>query len=394
MASSDSLPPQHEPTRSGDPDADVSPASDGSAGRNRPQWKLLVVAILGLVFAVTYAWTIRARWMRLVDPLYGDPIYEAFRRYDLQQAIVPRELFAVGNTQKEGIPSLDEPKFVTAKNAGSMRPTDRVIGITMGGQSRAYPLKILNYHELVNDRIAGQAIAVTYCPLCDSVLVFDRSSPTGPIEFGVSGLLFNSNVVFYNRAPGDAESLWSQMKAQAIYGPKARQRLVPLPHEITTWASWTNRHPATLVLSSETGLGRDYNRPSPYVDYFAGKVPLPVFTVAPYPPVDRLEWLDRVLGVWNKNGRAARAFPVKSFQDFEETTEIDTEVGGAKLTLAYDPGAKSLRVVRADEGVQWMYSFWFAWHAFHPETDLYGLPAKTTGHGKPVTTNRGTPSKK
>lgn len=119
--------------------------------------------------------------------------------FDLEKANVPVDEIHSGGPPKDGIPALTNPEFIAGNQASYLGPSDRVIGVVAGSEARAYPLRILNYHEIVNDRIGQLSIAVTYCPLCDSAAVFDRRTPLGEREFGVSGLLYNSNVLLYDR---------------------------------------------------------------------------------------------------------------------------------------------------------------------------------------------------
>ena len=343
--------------------------------RRRFQFPLLVGALVGIAFAGWYA---RDNWMhirRLWDPLYGDPLHEAFRRYPLAEATVPEELISVGNVNKDGIPALVNPPMLAATDAAQMRPDDRVIGVSIGGLPRAYPLKILEWHEVVNDDLAGVPIAVTYCPLCDSSIVFDRRAvfQDDPVEFGVSGLLYNSNVIFYNRTSSEEESLWSQMGRTSILGPQTGRELPVLPLEVTTWADWRARHPDTQVLSPQTGHRLDYSGISPYADYFAGKLPMPLFAVEPFAPTDRLGWLDPVLGAWTAD--RAVAVPVEAFTEQDATT---IELGTSSLTVVSNPGAGTLRVVDQEGDVHWMYAAWFAWYAFQPQTEIYEPRAGAT----------------
>lgn len=131
--------------------------------------------------------------------------------------------------------------MISVEVADYLSPSDRVIGISTGDEARAYPLAILNYHEIVNDKLGDQAFAVSYCHLCDSVSAFDRSTPAGEREFGVSGLLYNSNVLMYDRDE-NSESLWSQLKNESIAGERVGNQLQLLAVELTTWAEWQTVH--------------------------------------------------------------------------------------------------------------------------------------------------------
>ncbi len=281
--------------------------------------------------------------------------------FDLSAAIVPRREILAGGPPKDGIPAILKPKIVAGEKAVYLGPNDRVIGVVQGNDARAYPLKILNFHEIVNDRLGNVPVAVTYCPLCDSAAVFDRRTPVGEREFGVSGLLYNSNVLMYDRSQG-TESLWSQVMAAGISGPGVKKRLAPLPLELTTWSEWTKRHPESTVLSVKTGHRRDYSR-NPYSGYFDR----PELMFPATPSSDRLPTKERVLGVWS--GKTFRAYPQSAFSP--EKPRADELIDGKRILVEFDPASRSMRVARAEEGIEWMYSFWFAWYAFHPETEVF-----------------------
>lgn len=280
--------------------------------------------------------------------------------FDLSGLTIPPGEIHAGGPPKDGIPALSNPRMVDADGAGHLRPQDRVIGVVVGEEARAYPLNVLNYHEIVNDRVGELPLAITYCPLCDSAAAFDRRTPVGEREFGVSGLLYNSNVLMYDRG-GRSESLWSQIKTEGISGPAASKFLKPLPLELTTWQDWSFRYPQTKVLSRDTGHPRDYTR-NPYASYFER----PQLMFPARPTSDRLPAKARVLGVWTQG--AARAYPESAFGAARR--RVEDQIAGKMLVIEYNPQARSLRVASADGGVYWLYSFWFAWYAFHPETDV------------------------
>jgi len=281
--------------------------------------------------------------------------------FDLSEATVPARNFKRGGPPKDGIPAITNPALIPANQVNYLQADDRLIGVLVGNEARAYPLKILNYHEIVNDRIDDSPFAVTYCPLCDSAAVFDRRTPLGVKEFGVSGLLYNSNVLMFDRG-GKPESLWSQIMTEGVSGPTARNKLKALPLELTTWQDWRDRYPNTKVLSAQTGHARDYGR-NPYAGYF--QQPGLMFPVQP--TSDLLPTKSRVLGVWTK--QSARAYPESAFS--AERTRIEETIDGKKVVIQFNPESKSLRVVESDEDIQWMYSLWFAWYAFNPETTIF-----------------------
>jgi hypothetical protein len=284
--------------------------------------------------------------------------------FDLRKASVPREEIMAGGPAKDGIPALTRPKMLSAEDAKFLSPTDRVIGMSMAGESKAYPLRILNYHEIVNDVIGETPIAVTFCPLCDSVAVFDRRTPIGEREFGVSGLLYNSNVLMYDRQ-GQPESLWPQLKSMGISGAGVNKALKALPVEVTTWTDWRERHPQTTVMSLETGHVRDYDRNN-YDGYADGEdLMFPV-----KPTSKRFAAKMPVLGLRSENN--ALAVPANAFGAGDHTFEV--ELNGKRVSLFFSAQHHSIQVVEADEGVQWMYAYWFAWYAFHPDTAVYERP--------------------
>ncbi|QDT05076.1 hypothetical protein K227x_34740 [Rubripirellula lacrimiformis] len=324
--------------------------------------------LLLFVFAIAVSWSLQRPVKRhCIDQQVIQPIQ--FRGlgdigFDLSQATIPLQEIRSGGPPKDGIPSLSNPKIVSAAEATYLRGSDRVIGVALGRESRAYPLAILNYHEIINDRIGEMPIAVTYCPLCDSAVVFDRQTPLGEREFGVSGLLYNSNVLMYDRSNGvvpSTESLWSQVKGEGVSGPGAGMKLTVLPMEVTTWAGWQNRNPNTTVVSSETGHRRNYQA-SPYAGYF--QQPNLMFPAKPIS--NSLPLKQSVLGVWDD--AHALAIPVSAFGG--KSTHIERSLGNRKFTVAFDADDQTIRVVKADAGVQWIQTFWFAWYAFRPETKI------------------------
>ncbi|NOZ38799.1 MAG: DUF3179 domain-containing protein [Planctomycetes bacterium] len=344
---------------------------ESTAGQvdKRPSFSLWrVTSVVGLAMLVvvpTLFWLERNGLLGTENP-HSAHAQGGFRRrevspFDLSNVTVPKEEIRSGGPAKDGIPALSQPRTIDAKSANYLTPEDRVIGVAMGDEARAYPIRILNYHEIVNDELSGQPIAVTYCPLCDSAAVFDRNTPRGEREFGVSGLLYNSNVLMYDR-DDQAESLWSQLKNEAIAGEQVRNRLKLLPVELTTWGDWQSRYPATTVLSPDTGHRRNYSR-SPYASYFA--TPSLMFPVQP--TSDQLPAKEKILGV--RAGDKVRAYPRSIFS--EQRRRVEDQLDGKHLVVEFDPATESLRVVEADEGVTWMYSLWFSWYAMHPETEVF-----------------------
>jgi hypothetical protein len=279
--------------------------------------------------------------------------------FDLRDALVPQQAIERGGPPKDGIPAIDRPRFVPAASAG-LANGDRVLGIHHNGVARAYPVLILNWHEVVNDRIAGDPIAVTYCPLCGTGMAFDGRVAGRELQFGVSGLLYNSDVLLYDRG---TDSLWSQIMSRAVTGPLKGTRLVPVPLAHTSWADWRRRHPSTQVLSADTGHQRDYTR-DPYDGY--DKVPRLMFDVQHRD--ERFPLKEWVLGV--TVGDTAKAYP---FSVLEQRVGADGRlsdtVGGQPIDIRFDRAHHTAQAFDS-QGRQLpsVMAFWFAWVAFHPQT--------------------------
>ncbi len=182
-----------------------------------------------------------------------------FSRHD-----VPLSEFTSGGPGRDGIPPIDKPKFVSQETADRwLDDREPVLVVELDGEARAYPVQILTWHEIVNDDLAGRPIAVTFCPLCNSSVVFDRRVDGRELTFGTTGNLRKSDLVMWDR---QTESWWQQFSGEAIVGRLTGERLVPLASQTLSWKDYRDRHPTGDVLSRETGFSRDYGR-NPYEDY-------------------------------------------------------------------------------------------------------------------------------
>ncbi len=261
----------------------------------------------------------------------------------------------------DGIPALLDPKFVSAKKADSfLKPGDRVLALTLEGISKAYPIKILNWHELVNDNFKRRPVFVSYCPLCGTGMAFDSLIKGRIYTFGISGLLYNSDVLFYDHQTG---SLWSQIDMKAVTGKMGGTELSPLPVLHTTWERWKSMHSDTLVLSRDTGYLRDYDR-NPYAGYEDdNRLMFPVSEKD-----DRYGAKEWTLGVKIKG--AAKAYP---FSELKKSPEvIDDEIGGVKIKVHFDKKSRTAFVTDKDgKLISSVVGFWFAWYAFNPDTQVY-----------------------
>lgn len=280
--------------------------------------------------------------------------------FDLSNSRVPAEEILSGGPPKDGIPAIVHPKLVPATEATFLDDADRVVGIVAGGDARAYPLRILNWHEVVNDTLGARPVAVTYCPLTGSAVVFERDVGGRTLSFGVSGRLYQSNVLIYDH---QSESLWSQLGGAAIAGPSADTLLRPIGSLETTWKAWRTAHPDTLVLSPETGFKRDYAR-DPYAEYHRASHAM----FETHHADARLPVKAKVFGV--RVDRESVAYPLERLA---HSGTVEDHVGGVPIRTEYDPATRAAGAVRTDSGapVPGVVVYWFAWTAFHPETRLW-----------------------
>ncbi len=184
--------------------------------------------------------------------------------FDVTRHVIRLDEVQAGGPTKNGIPALDHPAFISASEAErNLKAEDTILGVEFGGVAKAYPVRILNWHEVVNDDVGEQPVLISWCPLCGSGLVYDPRAHDRRYTFGVSGLLYQQNLLLFDH---DTESLWSQLRGGAVAGSLAGTSLRLLPVNMSTWQSWKAEHPQTLVLSFQTGYKRDYSR-DPYRDW-------------------------------------------------------------------------------------------------------------------------------
>lgn len=267
-----------------------------------------------------------------------------------------------GCPKRDCIPSIDQPVFESAQEADQwLQPNDKVFGINHKGTARAYPQRILNWHEIVNDTIEGDSIAITFCPLCGSAIAFERIVNGKVVEFGVSGKLYNSNLVMYDRSE---ESYWQQANGEAIIGPAAarKEKLIRVPIATVPWSVWKEKHPTSKVLSRETGFTRQYDL---------------------YPYGTYEEDGDIYFGIQNTDTRLPVKEPVLGFElngDTKAYTEtalkrdrvIEDTLGGTAVQVTYQgDGTVMMTVPATRETIVPLRTFWFAWAAFHPNSQVY-----------------------
>ena len=243
---------------------------------------------------------------------------------DWTRRTVDLEDFRVGvifHDPRDVIPPLDSPTFTSVVEAvfDGREPGMMVV---IDGDARFYPLQILNFHEVVNDEIGGIPVAVTYCPLCNSAVVFDRRVGGEELTFGTSGLLRNSDLVMWDRM---TESLWQQITGEAVVGELTGTSLEMLPSAIVRFADFATEHPGGLVLSPDTGIYGAYGV-NPYVGYSSAQAPDPNFFRGEYD--ERLPALERVIGV--NTGGEDRAFPFSLMAELRVANDV---VGGVPVVV-------------------------------------------------------------
>ena len=327
-----------------------------------------------------------------------------------------------GGPPPDGIPPIDEPKFLAPSDVTFLEPQEPVIAVEVGGVAKAYPVRILMWHEIVNDDFDGTPVVVTYCPLCNTGIAYLRPTIDGELlDFGTSGKLYNSNLVMYDR---QTNSYWPQAMGKAVVGPLTGEELEFVPARILSWADWSQAYPDGLVLSTDTGAQRDYGT-NPYAGYDDEARPF-LFSGDIDP---RLPAKEHVLGIAGED--RVIAFPYSELARLATTgtTVIQGSFGGEQLVIfwqagtvsaldaaqipdsndvgaaaAYVPVADGRRltfvvrgghIVDEQKGSRWSIdgraldgplagtrlevalaidSFWFDWAAFHPETEVFGQP--------------------
>lgn len=317
--------------------------------------------------------------------------------------LIPENEVRDGGPGKDGIPALTRPSFI--ETAAATLPDDAlVIGVKVGDDIRAYPHNILNWHEIVNDVIDGRWLTVNFCPLTGSAMAWKAPSKFGDKTFGVSGLLYNSNLILYDR---ETDSNWSQMLIQSVNGDEIGTEAELSPVVETEWGTWKQMYPDTVLMSTNTGHVRNYGV-SPYGDYVTNNNLL--FPAAN--SIDRrLHIKARVLGI--QQGNLNKAYPVAEFASdiqvlneniggesvvvigssgFNFAIAFDRQAGDG-IILEFTPIQGVLPIVMQDgEGNQWdifgvavsgprmgerlpparsFIAYWFAWTAFYPDSTIH-----------------------
>lgn len=352
----------------------------------------------------------KGRLLSIIDPAFRD-----FLRGDAASTIRVEEILW-GGVRVDGIPALDNPEMLAASEAGYLNPEDAVFGIKINDDARAYPLRILDWHEMANDVVGGVPVSLAYCTLCGAAIAYDgRASNGQTYTFGSSGFLFRSNKLMYDR---QTRTLWNQLTGEPVLGELVDEDVTIdiLPVVLTTWEAWREMHPNTLVVDVNTGYPRDYAPGAAYGNYFAASDTM-------FPVWQRSDELDTKEQVFTLRIEGIpKAYPIDILT--EEVVANDT-VGDTNVVLVapeaiikvdgvnqyigavtYEAGAQVRAYDRGDEtfapgpdaetvldaeGQAWQVTeealvgpdgeraprlgghlaYWFGWYAFFPNTLIY-----------------------
>jgi hypothetical protein len=324
-----------------------------------------------------------------------------------------------GGVVVDGIPALDNAVMIPADSADYLEPEEPVFGISINGDHRAYPLRILDWHEMANDVVGGVPVSLAYCTLCGAGIVYDGRASNGEIyTFGSSGFLFRSNKLMYDR---QTRTLWNQLTGEPVLGKLvgSNVKLDLLPVVVTTWESWQKQHPDSVVLDLDTGYQRPYTPGAAYGDYFSNaETMFPVWQRS-----SLLQTKDRIYAL--QVDGIPKAYPLKTLT---EEQVINDSIGQTPIVLiasrgeitvdgvnqrvgkvSYDAGGEVRAYLRGEEtfspsseedtvldskGRPWVVTeealvgpdgefatrvnghlaYWFGWVSFFPKTLVYGVP--------------------
>lgn len=366
-----------------------------------------VLLLTGLITLALVAWAVAPALMRSVYHPPGDNKNIDTYLFDLADLQIPRQEILPIMIHRDMVPVMFDPtaagptpgddtdshwKAMQRRNDPQygkyLVGDDRVIGVEINGESRCYPLSVMTVHEIINDTLGDPGsevpIAVTYNWPCDSVMVFDRRVNGATLEFGVSGLLYNSNLLMYDVRRETAggtpriggESLFSQLLAQGVSGPLAGVPLKIISCSLTSWRDWSAAHPQTTVLDCDLSIAKRYKDAAPNL-YFQDPRPLrPVkprmLPVGSSPPaaID-LPTKSRVIIVQaGDDPQSRRVFPISMMDGLaDKNGQWITTINDVSWQFQLDRKTQNV-TVQSDppgRGMTIGYSFWFAWQAMHPE---------------------------
>jgi len=364
---------------------------------------LKIVAPVILIVAVIVVFTVSFQDIPITNQIESDAIDFKSTELILMETNgikhnIPLDKIKGGGPPKDGIPSIDNPVFANVPDSQFMSDSDTVIGLEINGETKAYPIFILVWHEIINDKVGGIPVAVTYCPLCYTNQVFERLIDGQEVEFGTSGKLYNSNLLMYDRL---TESYWSQALGIAVKGELTGYELNLIPFDVITWGDWKKLHPDTVVLTTDTGYIRSYAT-DPYGNYYTE--PRIMFPVEHSD--DRMHPKEIIIG-FNQD----HIYKAYKQNDIELNIIINDSIGETPVMLIslYSENSRAFertinelvlnfeyvdgKILDLQTNSEWNYDglsisgeyqgvqlkrmpiepgFWFEWFAFHPQTLVYG----------------------
>lgn len=285
-----------------------------------------------------------------------------FPKTDFANKSIPFSEIISGGPPRDGIPSIDDPTFKPIADITDLEDTEPVIGLIVNGKARAYPLRILMWHEIVNDTIGGVPIAVTYCPLCNSAVVFDRRFDGQVLSFGTTGKLRKSDLVMYDR---QTETWWQQFLGEGLIGKYTGETLKILPARLESYANFIKRAPHGEVLVPNRPAQRNYGR-NPYVAYDGQDAPYPLFEgdLPDYiNPMARIVVIDK------------KAWSLELLRDKGSVTDGDLKITWSsgqnsaldEATISKGRDVGNVVAQRNGEDIVYDVTFAFVFNAFHPD---------------------------
>jgi len=284
-----------------------------------------------------------------------------------------------GGPPKDGIPAIDTPRFEKAASIIWLEDSEPVIRLEVDGVVKAYPLQILIWHEIANDMIGNRPVAVTYCPLCNSSIAFDRRLDGKTLDFGTTGLLRNSDLVMYDR---QSETWWQQFTGEGIVGQHAGRTLTMLPSRVEAFGKFKAAHPNSDVLARPQPARRDYGR-NPYVGYDSRSTPYPLYqgdlpdSINPMARVvlvrDGDDLFAATLQHLRDDGEVPLSSKIRLRWNGEQASILDTEKTGSGRPVGT---VEAVKVGNTSEtSLVHDVTFAFVVHAFHPELPILGITA-------------------
>jgi hypothetical protein len=348
-------------------------------------WVILVTALMTLGLLT---WGLAPALLRSFNRPPGDGKSPETFGFDLSSFKLPRAQLAAAMLHRDLVPALIHPtasgpddsnpenrwramqKKNDLKYGKYLVPSDLVIGVTINGESRAYPLNVIIVHEIINDTLGGVPIVVTYNWVCDSIAAYDRRVGDQTLEFAHSGLVYNSNPLMYDRTQETEDrrlpksSLWTQLLGQAVSGPAAEKnaQLKAIPAERITWGQWSEIHPDTTVLDRDNRIAARYKGATP-TGYLQSEK-LEDFPVDPLPPSDSMPLKSHVVVI--EVAGQQQMYPIAdAIRACDEQGQGADSFNGAPLRITCDRTHQTVRIENAETGepVTIKHALWYAWHA-------------------------------